>query len=152
MKFLFCLFSMFVFTEGCNDKSSKTEIIKNAQDDITIVYEASSRGFYQKIQLNKKEIIIPKDRNGNVVLTKSCASKDWDEVVALLDKIDSEKLKEATINKEDIARDAAIPGTLTITYKDNAVTSKTFPHGNPPETLAPLVAKLQAMAKAVENQ
>ena len=98
MTFLFCLFSIFLFTKGCNDSNSENTTIKSAQDDISIVYEASTRGFYQKIQLNKKEIVISKDRNGNIVLTKNCSAKDWDEVVALLDKIDSEKIKETNSN------------------------------------------------------
>ncbi len=152
MKYLFCLFSMFVFAEGCNDKSSKNETIKDAQDDVSITYEAYSRGFYEKIELNKKEIVIPKDRNENVVLRKNCSSKDWNEVIALLDKIDAEKLKKNYVNADDVGRDAVIPATLSIKYKDNMVKSVSLAHGNPPETLAPLIAKLQAMALAVENQ
>ncbi|QHI37192.1 hypothetical protein IMCC3317_25700 [Kordia antarctica] len=152
MKYLLYLFSIVLFAKGCGETSAETETTKSAQDDISIIYEASSRGFYQKIQLSKEEISIPKDRNANLVLRKTCSKADWNEVVQLLDKIDGEKLGETSANEEDFARDAAIPATLTIKYKDKTVTSKTFSHENPPTTLAPLVAKLQAMAKAVENQ
>lgn len=149
MKYIYCIFSIVLFSKGCNDTAT-TETTKSAQDDISITYEASSRGLYQKINLSKAEITVANDRSGTTT-TKDCNETDWNEIVALLDKIDSEKLNGTTVNEEDIARDAAIPATLTIKYKDNTVTSKTFPHGNPPDYLAPLLTKIQAMAKAVDK-
>ncbi|MBC8754380.1 hypothetical protein H2O64_06835 [Kordia sp. YSTF-M3] len=148
MKYIFCLFSVVLFSKGCND--AKTETTKSAQDDISITYEASSRGLYQKIDLSKAQITVANDRSGTTV-TKECNEADWSEVVALLDKIDAEKLNGTTVKDEDIARDAAIPATLTIKYKDNTITSKTIAHGNPPSYLAPLLTKIQAMAKAVDK-
>jgi hypothetical protein len=142
---------MFLFTKECNDAASETATVKSAQDDILITYEASTRGFYQNIQLSKEEITIAKDRSGKTI-TKECSKTDWDDIVKLLDLIDAEKLGENPANEEDIARDAAIPATMTIKYKDKTLTSNTFSHGKPPTTLAALVTKLQAMAKAVENQ
>jgi hypothetical protein len=150
MKYIFCLFSIVLFAKGCGDSTQETATMKNAQDDISITYEASTRGFYEKINLSKEQIAVAKDRNGTTA-TKDCSEMDWKEVVQLLDKIDSEKMNGTTVIDEDIARDAAISGTLTIKYKDNTVSSKTFPHGNPPAYLAPLLTKIQAMAKAVDK-
>ena len=152
MKYLLVLCTMFLFADGCNDKTSDKETLKTAQDDISITYEASSRGFYEKIMLDKKEIVLLKDRSGNVTLKDACSSEDWNEVIAILDKIDAEKLQKNYVNADDVGRDAVIPATLVIKYKDNMVKSISLAHGNPPETLAPLFAKLQAMALAVENQ
>ena len=151
MKYLFCLFSIVLFAKGCGETSTESEAVKSAQDDVSINFEASSRGFYQEINLSKEQFSLTKIRNGKVSAQQEVSSEDWNEIVQLLDKIDSEKLNETTANEEDIARDAAIPATLTIKYKENTVTSKTFSYGNPPATLAPLVAKLQAMAKAIEK-
>jgi hypothetical protein len=148
MKYIFCLFSIVLFSKGCND--AKEETTKSAQDDISITYEASTRGSYQKIDITKAQITVANDRSGNTI-TKECNEADWKEVVALLDKIDAEKLNGTTVKDEDIARDAAIPATLTIKYKDNTITSKTISHGNPPSYLAPLLTKIQAMAKAVDK-
>jgi len=149
MKYIYCIFSIVLFSKGCNDTAT-TETTKSAQDDISITYEASSRGLYQKIELTKAEIAVANDRSGHTT-TKACNETDWNEIITLLDKIDSEKLNGTSIKEEDIARDAAIPATLTIKYKDNTITSKTFPHGNPPAYLAALLTKIQAMAKAIDK-
>ncbi|WP_430410604.1 hypothetical protein [Kordia sp.] len=151
MKYLFYLFSVFVFTDGCNDKASETETIKGAQDEISIVYEASTRGFYEKINISKEKLSVTKIRNGKVSVEQDMSSEDWNELVTLLDKIDSEKLKDNYTNTDDVGRDAVIPATLAIKYKDDTVKSITLTHGNPPETLVPLMNKIQAMVKAVDK-
>ncbi|WP_298419490.1 hypothetical protein [uncultured Kordia sp.] len=149
MKYLLCLFSITLFAKGCNN--SETETIKSAQDDISISYEASSRGFYQKVNLTKEKFSFTKIRDGKVSVQQEMSTEDWNEIIQLLDKIDSEKVKSNPAKEEDLARDAAIPATLAIKYKDNTVTTSSFGHGNPPETLAPLMNKIQAMIKAVDK-
>ncbi|MFK7748119.1 MAG: hypothetical protein AB8B65_07005 [Kordia sp.] len=151
MKFLLCLFSITLFAKGCSDSNPEKETIKNAQDDITIEYKASSRGFYQDIKLSKTQFAYKKVRDGKVSVLQDVSSEDWNEIIELLDKIDAEKFKNDTVNPDDIARDAAIPATLTINYKENVVRDIKFGHGNPPKELAALVNKIQAMAKAVDK-
>ncbi|WP_046759178.1 hypothetical protein [Kordia jejudonensis] len=146
MKYLFCLFSVFLFADGCNDNASESK----AQDEVSIEYEASTRGFYQKINVSKQEITVHNDRSGKGI-TKACNEADWTEIMALLDNIDAEKLKESYTNTDDVGRDASIPATLAIKYKEDMVKNITVPHGNPPKIVAPLLNKIQAMAKAVDK-
>lgn len=152
MKYMLIFCSIFMLADGCNDKISEKETIKTAQANIAITYEAFTRGFYEEIILTKKEMVISKDSNENVVLRKTCSSEDWNEVMTILDNIDAEKLKKNYVNTDDVSRDNAIPATLSIQYKDNMVKSIRLAHGNPPKMLVPLIAKLHAMALAVENQ
>ena len=151
MKYIFILFSVALFAKGCGETSSEKATTNSAQDDITISYEASSRGFYQKINVTKNLFSLKTVRDGKVSVEQEMTTADWNEIVKLLDKIDSEKKDETTGTDEDIARDAAIPAKLTVKYKESTITSKTFAHGNPPADLAPLVAKIQAMAIAVDK-
>jgi hypothetical protein len=151
MKYLCILFSITLFAKGCNESSTEKEAMKSAQDDISIQYEASTRGFYQKINLNKQKITVHKDRSGNNIVSKDCSEADWTEIVQLLDKIDSEKLRNNYVNPDDLGRDAVIPALLTISYKENVVKNIEFGHGNVPEVLQPLMTKIEAMVKAVDK-
>ena len=150
MKYIFILLSMTLFAKGCNDAGK--EAVKSAQDDISIQYEASSRGFYQKIDINKAQFSLTKVRDGKVSAVQEMSEADWAEFVQLLDKIDSEKLKKNYVNPDDLGRDAVIPAMLTISYKENVVKMIEFGHGNVPEVLRPLMTKIEAMANAVEKQ
>jgi hypothetical protein len=149
MKYLFVLFSVVLFAKGCNDTDK--DAVKSAQDDISIQYEASSRGYYKKIDINKAQFSLTKVRGGKVSAVQEMAAEDWTQLVQLLDKIDSEKLQKNYINPDDLRRDAVIPGKLTISYKENVVTLVEFGDGNVPEVLQPLMTKIDAMANAVEK-
>lgn len=151
MKYLFVLFSLTLFAKGCDDKKSDEETVKNAQDEISILYEASTRGFYQKVTLNKDQLSLTKIRGGKVSAQQEMSEEDWSAIVQLLDKIDSEKLKKNYINPDDLGRDAVIPAKLQVSYKENIVTNVEFGLGNPPEALAALVAKIEAMVNAVDK-
>ncbi|MEM6719497.1 MAG: hypothetical protein AAF611_09295 [Bacteroidota bacterium] len=151
MKYLFVLFSVALFAKGCNDKNSDEDTVKNAQDEISIQYEASARGFYQNIVVDKAQLSLTKVRGGKVSAKQEMSETDWNEIVTLLDKIDSEKLKRNYVNPDDIGRDAVIPAKLTVRYKENIVTDVEFGYGNPPEALAPLLTKIEAMANAVDK-
>ncbi|WP_420571529.1 hypothetical protein [Kordia sp.] len=152
MKFLLCLFSIALFTKGCDNKNSETQLTeKNAQDEISIQYKASSRGFYQDINLSKELFSLTNIRGKKTSVQQEVADEDWKEIIQLLDKIDAEKLKKNYVNPDDLKRDAVIPATLSIHYKENVVRSVEFGHGNPPKELAALVNKIQAMANAVDK-
>lgn len=150
MKYLLILFSVTLFTKGCNDKKDDENAIKTAQDEISINYEASSRGFYQKVNITKEQLSLTNTRGGKTS-TKQIANSDWNEIVDILDKIDAEKLEKNYVNPDDLRRDAVIPAKLTISYKENVVTNVEFGHGSPPEELTALLTKIEAMVNAVDK-
>ncbi|PTX64044.1 hypothetical protein C8N46_101654 [Kordia periserrulae] len=150
MKYILILFSVTLFTKGCNDNKPDKNAVKTAQDEISIDYEASSRGFYQKVNIKKEQFSLTNARGGEA-LTKQISNSDWSELVDILDKIDAEKLEKNYVNPDDLRRDAAIPAKLTISYKENVVTNVEFGHGNPPEELAALLTKIEAMVNAVDK-
>ena len=151
MKYLFVLFSITLFAKGCNDEASKKAAVKTAEDDIVITYEATSRGFYQKIDVTKELFSLKKIRDGKVSVQQEMAEEDWNEIVSLLAKIDAEKMKTLKAPSEKRLFDGAAHAVLGIKYKDIEVSSNSFDHGNPPKELAALVNKIQAMANAVDK-
>ncbi|WP_298507648.1 hypothetical protein [uncultured Kordia sp.] len=152
MKYLFVLFSVALFTKGCGDKETQEETVKSAQDDISIQYEAVSRGFYERIQVSKEQLALTKVQGGKVSALQEMAESDWNEIVSLLSKIDAEKIKTLEAPSAKRLYDGAAHAVLTIQYKDVEVSSNSFDHGNPPKELTALVDKMQAMAKAVDKQ
>ena len=150
MKLFLYLFSVITFMNGCHDENSKEQTTKNAQDAITIEYEASSRGYYQKVNLSKDQLAVVRQRGGTV-LTKEMSSEDWTAIMEILDKIDVEKLEKNYVNPDDLRRDAVIPAMLTINYKENTVSNVEFGHGSAPEILQPLMTKIEAMINAVDK-
>ena len=152
MKYIFCLFSMFFFAKECTDKNSETETLKSAEDDITIIYEATSRGFFEEIQVSKTSLRTTSDRNKKQYTTSDTNPEDWKEILSLLAKIDAEKIKTLEAPSSKRLHDGAAHAVLKIKYKDNEVSSNSFDHGNPPKELAALLTKIQAMVKAVDKQ
>ncbi|MGH1385392.1 hypothetical protein [Kordia sp.] len=151
MKYLFVLFSLTLFTNGCNDEETKKKAIKTAEDDIIVTYEAMSRGFYEEVQVSKIALKTTKDVNKKQYNTYDCSEEDWNEIVALLKKVDAEKLKTLKAPSSKRLHDGAPHAVLTIKYKDTEVSLNSFDHGNPPKELMAIVSKILAMAKAVDK-
>lgn len=144
-----------LFAKGCdgntNNKDAQAATLRQAQDDIHIVYEASSRGYFEKIEVNKADLSVAKDRSGNATKT-TCSKEDWDTIISELSKIDAEKVSTLEAPTNYRFSDGAAHATLTIKYKDKEVTSNTFDHKNPPKELKALVDKILLMSGSVEKQ
>ncbi|MGK0254085.1 MAG: hypothetical protein ACI9OE_001572, partial [Mariniflexile sp.] len=65
MKILILLFSLVSMDHGCSDS-------KINQEAISIEYTAHSRGFYQQIFINKKQISI-ENKRGESPITTTCS-------------------------------------------------------------------------------
>ena len=56
-------------------------------NDLSIEYEATSRGFYQKMKVSKKTFVYSEDIAGKKSNTVKISNKQWREIVNLADKI-----------------------------------------------------------------
>ncbi|WP_340064361.1 hypothetical protein [Ascidiimonas aurantiaca] len=141
MKMLFC-FLFLISMRGC------------AQSDVkSIVYNASSRGFYYNIELSENEIGVRNIRGAEKALTAPLKSEQWDQIVALINnlKIDSWETIEAPSQKSHV--DAAAIATFMLKDGKGEIIGETrFDHGNPPEVLKPLVNTILLLAETVEKQ
>ncbi len=153
MKFSILILVFTLFSGDCNTKITSEASLSNVnQKTITMVYRASSRGFFEEITVSKSTITISNDRTGKNIQTIKNTTKNWDVCLKLLTKIDLYELPniEAPTSMRDI--DGAAHATLIIKEASGEIQSKTFDHEYPPTEIKSLVEKLLSLKKNSPKQ
>jgi hypothetical protein len=142
MKILSLLFLSLFLGKGCSD---------NQKQDINtavIEYVAGSRGFYQKITLEKQMVTLTADRSGKEkIVPVKVSNADWKELVSFFKTIELDSLAKLKAPTEKRFYDGAPIASLKIIYKDKAYETKAFDHGFPPKEIEELVNKITSFAK-----
>jgi hypothetical protein len=142
MKILSLLFLTIFLGRGCEGET------KQDINTAVIEYVANTRGFFQKITIEKQMLTISHDRSGN---EKTEATKisdtDWKSLVALFEDINLDEIKDLKSPTEKRFYDGAAIANLKITYKGNTYESTSFDHGFPPYEIKKLVNKINSFAK-----
>ena len=155
MKILFSLIAIIWFTE-CGEKNisetpDKTIDSKNPmvamQEDTTIVYEATTRGFYEKIWIDKDSISVTNDRNEAEISRFPTPKSDWDELIHILSEIDVTNLPNLKAPTSTREYDGAAIATLSVKQNEQETKSNSFDHGHPPKAIEALVNKVLSMGK-----
>jgi hypothetical protein len=121
---------------------------KQDWNNAKIEYEASSRGYYSKIIIEKRIISISKERNSILEPeVKNINTKDWNYLVTCLKKVNLKKLQEYKDPTQDRFFDGAPIGSLKINYKGKEYQSVSFDHGTPPVEIEKLVSKIISLAE-----
>ena len=142
MKILSLLFLTLFLGKGCNS---------NADQDINtavIEYVANTRGFYQKISIEKKAVTVSKDRTGKEkVQSTKISDRDWKELIKLFEEVNLEELKDLKSPTEKRFYDGAAIANLKITYKGTNYETPSFDHGFPPFEVKKIVTKINSFVK-----
>jgi len=115
-----------------------------------IIYEASTRGAYFKVIIDKEFIQRTKDRRTTQLDSKACSSNDWKTLSTTIRTIDLRALDKLVSPTDKRTTDAALHATLKIITTSQTYTSKSFDHGNPPEEIKPLVNTILSLAESIE--
>ncbi len=137
------VFSLLQFN-SCNQKISSQEGIQK------VIYEASTRGFFYHIEINKVEISVQKERNSSNTYKRPIKMEEWNSLLAEMNNINLEKLAEMETSVVESTSDRAAIAELLIHTDKEAYSTSTFDHGIPPEKLKPLIVKILALAETVE--
>ncbi|MFQ3174815.1 MAG: hypothetical protein ACI9WT_000121 [Flavobacterium sp.] len=142
MKILSLLFLTLFLGKGCSDHQ------KQDIDTAVIEYVANTRGYYQKITVEKQTVTVSSDRNGKekTVPTK-ISDADWKELVNCFKTIELDSLAKLKAPTEKRFYDGAAIANLKITYKDKAYETTGFDHGFPPKEIKKFVKKITSLAK-----
>lgn len=143
MKILFSLFVLIFLSKDCNQQHPQTLI--EFQDELTIIYEASTRGFYEKIWINKDSVSFSNDRSLNRVSVSKCKVEEWNTLAELLNEINLKELPDFEAPSKNYQVDGAAMATLTIELNDETFQTKIFDNGNPPKAIFKLVNKVLSM-------
>lgn len=139
--------AIFVFSllqlNSCNQNVNSQEGIQK------VIYEASARGFFYRIEITNVEITVQKDRYNSNPSKRPIKEAEWKSLLRDINfNLDNLSVMETSVVESTTDR-AAIAELSILTNKETH-TSSTFDHGSPPDKLKPLIAKILALAETVE--
>jgi hypothetical protein len=142
MKVLSLLFLTFFLGKSC-DSESKQDV-----ETAVIEYVANTRGFYQKITVQKQMYAVSKDRNSQEAGTpKKITDAQWKKIIAAFQEVTLEELPNLKSPTEKRFYDGAAVANFKITFKGKTYESTAFDHGNPPVQIEKLVTIITDLAK-----
>lgn len=141
MKLLSILFLTIFLGKGCSGEQQKD------LDTAVLEYEANTRGFYQKIVIQKQTISVSRDRKGSDAQSEKISDADWKSLIAAFQEINLEDLQNLKAPTEKRFYDGAAIGNLKVIYKDKTYETSGFDHGVPPVEIEHLVNKMLELVK-----
>tara|TARA_R110002124_G_scaffold248818_2_gene413935 strand:+ start:597 stop:1040 length:444 start_codon:yes stop_codon:yes gene_type:complete len=142
MKLLSLLFLTIFLSKGCD--SSNNQDLNTA----VLEYTANTRGFYQKVSIEKQTVTVSKDRAGKEKTQPvKISDADWKILIELFEDINLEDIKDLKSPTEKRFYDGAAIGNLKITYKGTSYETPSFDHGFPPVEIKKLVTKINSFVK-----
>ncbi|MCK8523654.1 hypothetical protein M0D21_18870 [Aquimarina sp. D1M17] len=149
---MIAILSFFFLVVSCKEKKSSLGQQNNsAQETISeVVYEASTRGSFYKVIVNKNQVQKTKNRSASNFSSKTCSANEWKTVLSFTHTIDLNKIHELSAPTNQSARDVALHAKLKIITSSQTYTSVGFDHGNPPEELKSLVNTILTLAESIE--
>ncbi len=154
MKSLSILSILFITLVSCNCQKKTVETSPNStsekvqNNDMLLVYEANTRGFYQKITVQNQEIYISKDRNSvEKGVVSKISDKDWKELIAYMNILKVEELATYKDPTQKRFYDGAAIANLKVTSKEKEYKTVDFDNGFPPVEIEKLVNKITSLVK-----
>ena len=148
MNFLITLITVFLISNECDNNKNALKVTDgNQEKEITLIYRASSRAYFEEITVTKNVVLISNDRNGIHKKSYKSSLKDWRECLDLLAQLKVSELTTLRAPTSKRLHDGAAHASLTIKNKKGEIRSNSFDHGHPPEEIRELVEKLLSFKK-----
>ena len=156
MKFLFSLLALVLTVNECGhsktqSKLSKAELYvdmnsKEIQQDYTITYSATSRGFFKEITIENSSVVIKNTRNDKGTEMK-LSNEEKKDLYNILSDIRLETLPYLKAPTQKRFYDGAPHATLSITVGEKTYETESFDHGYPPKAIEALCEKILSFDK-----
>ena len=111
---------------------------QNKKDNISLNYNAQTRGFQLAIQLENNLLEVTKNNETHQI---ELTENQLNEIISTVKKIDFEVIK-SNISIDDLAVDKAIKGEFEVNFNGELYAFE-FDHNNAPEKIQELLNKLQ---------
>jgi hypothetical protein len=164
MKFIFSFLAIVMLTESCNSNkeavtnTASLEESTNVEDrlamqdqDVTISYRASTRGFFEVIEIKGDSVSFTKDYNLKNIDKAELSQEEKADIINLLSKIDINALTELEPPSKTHQYDAAPAAFLKITKGDTEFMTPSFDHGKPPKAISNIVEKILSLKTLFEK-
>ena len=143
MRFFICWMAIFQIG-GCANNS-------NVQDSPDLmVYEASSRGYFYRIEVDQESIRVFEDRSLESYRQRKVQPIEWQELLRQLGDLHPDTLAELEVETEQSATDRSAIGVFSMQKGTRSYETPAFDDNNPPESLKALIALMRALAETVE--
>ncbi len=129
--------------------SNKSEAV---DENLSIVYEATSRGTFINIHITRSTLTISEDRNLSEKNNFNLKTTDWDALNNLLNDIDLTKLETLKAPTDKRLYDGAAHAALTVKSNEHTYTTSSFDHGHPPKEIENLVNKVLSIRELYDKQ
>lgn len=143
---------VFTATKSEASKPSKSDVVQDNYKKFAVIYETSTRGSFEHIEVSKAEIKISKDRSLKNIETYECNPQDWKALNELLSNAVVENLDLLKAPTDKRLYDGAAHATLSVIKGDVVMMTPTFDHGAPPKEIESIVNKILSMAEIATKQ
>ncbi len=154
MKSLSILSLLFITLVSCDCQKKTVETSPNItsekvqKNDMLLVYEANTRGFYQKITVQNQELYVSRDRNSEEKgVVSKISDNDWKELIAYMNILKVEELATYKDPTQKRFYDGAAIANLKVTSKEKVYKTVDFDNGFPPVEIEKLVNKITSLVK-----
>jgi len=158
MKFIVCLLIIMISAKECekkqdslNDSSTENTEMRIAQEMVKISYRASTRGFFEVIEITGDSVSFTKDYNLKNIDKVALPQEEKADIINLLSKIDINSITELEPPSKTHQYDAAPAAFLKITRGDAEFMTPSFDHGNPPKAISDIVEKILSLKTLFEK-
>jgi hypothetical protein len=160
MKILFSFLTILILNKECNQKktmnaSNEATTTENSsqmiQEDTKVSYEASTRGFYEKIWVGRDSITVTSDRDHKINMRYPTSEKDWDELMTLLKDVNIKEMPNLESPTKMRLYDGAAHASLTVGKAESEIRSNSFDHGHPPKAIEAVVNKVLSIKEKCEK-
>ena len=158
MKFIVCLLIIMISAKECekkqdslNDSSTENSEMRIAQEMVKISYRASTRGFFEVIEITGDSVSFTKDYNLKNIDKVALPQEEKADIINLLSKIDINSITELEPPSKTHQYDAAPAAFLKITRGDAEFMTPSFDHGNPPKAISDIVEKILSLKTLFEK-
>ncbi len=125
---------------------------KKQEQNITITYQASSRGSFEEVSVSKDSFSLCNDVYRKHIKSFKYDVNEWNACLELLKKIDVANLPKIKAPTSMRQYDGAPHASLIITNGTEVIQSNSFDHGHPPEEIKALVEKLLSFKNMTAKQ
>jgi len=127
-------------------------VTSKTQSDMVVTYEASTRGFFEIVQVSQTDFMTSKDRSLDMKQTADMPLEAWNDLKSKIDRIDLNNLNTLEAPSTGHQTDRAAMATLKIVTNGQTYQTPVFDNGNPPKSIETIVNTILSMKKMVGKE
>lgn len=132
--------------------NSNILVVSKLNSDMVVTYEASTRGFFEIIEVSEDHVMTSNDRNLEVKQTVNMPLNKWNDLQSNIERIDLNSLSTLEAPSLGHQSDRSAMATLKIIAGGETYQTPVFDNGNPPKSIENIVNMVISMKKMAEKQ